>query len=498
MRKSITAKLFLLTAILLSIFLLFTMLFQLTFFEKFYMAAREKHINENASAFINEYKACKGDKTATIELIDRFELKNNAALILFDKKMKPVLLSENENSINLIDKKKLINNLLQNNITIKYKSEDSSNEVYSLVISPHEKGTSEEYITYYINTFPVNGNETVYILYMHKEMTEVKDATYALYKYFIAASVVVILLLSSFYARLIARPLVKLNKSASKMAGLDFTQKIKTGGNDEIGKLGGTLNMLSQKLNSTLNELKETNSRLQSDIDKEKQLTKMRKDFIATVSHELKSPLALIKGYAQAFRDRIVKEDMADYYSDVILDESNKMSELIVKMLELTELESDYVTISSDKFNVTDLTALMVRKFLPLSSARGIEVDNSISGKQIVCADRIKIEQVFENLLSNAIKHTPNEGRISIWAKECGAELLVNIDNTGSHISENEIDNIWDMFYRSKKKGERNDSTGLGLAIAKKIFELHSMKYGVRNTENGVCFYFTLKCCNIL
>lgn len=278
------------------------------------------------------------------------------------------------------------------------------------------------------------------------------------------------------------------------MVELHFTQKIETKGADEIGKLGETLNLLSQKLNNALCELKEANARLQSDIDKEKQLTKMRKDFIATVSHELKTPLALIKGYAQAFRDRIVEEDMADYYSEVILDESDKMSELIVKMLELTELESDYVTVNSDKFNIADLTALMVRKFLPLSSVKGIEVDNRISGKQLVCADRIKIEQVFENLLTNAIKHTPKGGKIFIGAKECGAELLVSIDNTGSHISEHEIDNIWDMFYRSKKKGEKKDGTGLGLAIVKKIFEHHKMTYGVRNTDNGVCFYFALKC----
>lgn len=153
-------------------------------------------------------------------------------------------------------------------------------------------------------------------------MSEAEDAIYVLYKYFIAASAAVILILSVLYARLIARPLVKLNQSASRIAEMDFSKRIEIKGDDEIGRLGATLCFLSQNLNTALGDLKEANSKLQNDIDKEKQLNKMRKDFIATVSHELKTPLALIKGYAQAFRDHIVREDSADYYSEVILDET--------------------------------------------------------------------------------------------------------------------------------------------------------------------------------
>ncbi len=490
MKKSITIKLFVLTAILLSVFLLFMMIFQLVFFEKFFMEARKKHISGNMSKFISNYNAFKDNKEAVSDLVDRFELKNDAALILFDKEMNPVHISNKENSINLINKSKLIDELHNNIVFENYSLSGETTLV--LAFSPSDDGAGGDNITYYINIFSVNDNEIAFVCYTHKEMSEAEDAIYVLYKYFIAASAAVILILSVLYARLIARPLVKLNQSASRIAEMDFSKRIEIKGDDEIGRLGATLCFLSQNLNTALGDLKEANSKLQNDIDKEKQLNKMRKDFIATVSHELKTPLALIKGYAQAFRDHIVREDSADYYSEVILDETGKMSDLITRMLVLTELESDYVKISEDKFCIYALTDYMVTKFTPIAAAKNIGISNRLSGTQLICADRIKIEQVIENLLTNAIKHTPEGGTISIWAESYAVEMIFNIENTGSHIPGEEIDSIWDMFYRGKQSG-RKDGSGLGLAIVKKVFELHNIKYGVRNTESGVCFFFILE-----
>lgn len=490
MKKSITIKLFLLTAILLSVFSLFTLIFQLVFFEKFYISARMKHISENTSEFISNYNACKDVNEAVANLVDRFELKNDAALILFDKEMNPVHISEKENSINLIDKRKLIDELQHSIIYDNSRLSDETTLV--LALSPSDDGTGGDDITYYINIFPVNDNEIAFVCYTHKEMSEAVDAIHALYKYFIAASAAIILILSVLYARLIARPLVKLNQSASRIAEMDFSNRIEVKGDDEIGRLGATLRFLAQNLNKALCELKEANSMLQNDMDKEKQLNKMHKDFIATVSHELKTPLALIKGYAQAFRDHIVREDSADYYSEVILDETGKMSDLIAKMLVLTELESDYVKIKEDIFCISALADNLVTKFTPLAAAKNIGISSRLSGTQLICADRIKMEQVIENLLTNAIKHTPDGGSITIRAEICATEIMMSIENTGSHIPEEEIENIWDMFYRGKQNG-RQDGSGLGLAIVKKVFELHSIRYGVRNTGSGVCFFFMLE-----
>jgi signal transduction histidine kinase len=490
MKKSITIKLFLLTAILLSVFLLFTMIFQLVFFEKFYIKARMIHISENTLEFISNYNACKDVNEAVSNLVDRFELKNDAALILFDKEMNPVHISENENSINLINKRKLIDELKNKIIFENNGLSDETNFV--LAFSPSDDGIRGDDITYYINIFSVNDNEIAFVCYTHKEMSEAEDAIYALYQYFIAASAAVILILSVFYARLIARPLVKLNQSASRISEMDFTKRIEIKGDDEIGRLGATLCFLSHNLNTALCDLKEANSMLQNDIDKEKQLNKMHKDFIATISHELKTPLALIKGYAQAFHDHIVREDSTDYYSEVILDETGKMSDLITRMLVLTELESEYVRINEDKFCISALADYVVTKFTPLAAVKKICISNKLSGTQLICADRKKMEQVIENLLTNAIKHTPEGGTISIWAESHAVEMIFNIENTGSHIPGEEIDSIWDMFYRGKQNS-RKDGSGLGLAIAKKVFELHNMKYGVRNTESGVCFFFMLE-----
>ena len=490
MKKSITMKLFLLTAILLSVFLLFTMVLQLVFFEKFYISARMKHISENTLEFISNYNACKDNSEAVSKLADRFELLNDAALILFDKEMNPVHILDKENSINLIDKRKLIDEL-QNSIIYENNSPPDKTTIV-LALSPSDDGTGGDDITYYMNIFQVNDNEIAFVCYTHKEMSEARDTIYALYKYFIAASAAVILILSVLYAKLIVRPLVKLNQTASRIAKLDFSNRIEVKGDDEIGRLGATLHFLSQNLHKALCELKEANSMLQNDIDKEKQLNKMHKDFIATISHELKTPLALIKGYAQAFRDHIVREDSADYYSEVILDETGKLSDLIARMLVLTELESEYVKINEDIFCISALADNLVTEFTPLASAKNIGIGSNLTGTQLVCADRIKIEQVIENLLTNAIKHTPEGGSITICSESCAAEILIHIENTGSHIPDEEIESIWDMFYRGKQNA-RKDGSGLGLAIVKKVFELHNIKYGVRNSESGVCFYFMLE-----
>ena len=357
------------------------------------------------------------------------------------------------------------------------------------------------------------------------------------------------------------------------MIELDFSTKCEIKTKDEIGELGNVLNFLSDKLDTTLSELKESNEKLKEDIEKERELEFMRKEFVAGVSHELKTPITLISGYAEALKDNVAKEQDKDFFVEVIIDESRKMDYLIKDMLELSQLEAGNKKMNIEEFNVAELVEFVLKKFYRNISDKNVKIETNIKDTVImVLGDSMRIEQVLVNLISNAMKNivdggilkiaidkinkarlmdlVNNEGRrqkfkynqekvgndIQIDADsdansdtnsntntdvdsdagkdknnenekdkeednieyvkgiEGDSEIyMISIENQGKPIPENEIDKIWERFYKVDKSRTREmEGTGIGLSIVKNILQLHKSSYGAMNTENGVKFYFTL------
>lgn len=335
--------------------------------------------------------------------------------------------------------------------------------------------------------------ERIFMISSFEEIAEIKGTMKEYYVYVFLVALIVVIILSFIYSKMVSKPLVEINKIAKKMANLDFSSYCEITTDDEIGSLSSSLNTLSSNLRKSLDELKYANEKLLDDIERERRLEETRKEFVASVSHELKTPLGIIKGFAEGIKDGIY-EEKKDYYLDVILDETDKMEGLVFDMLDLSKLQSTSYKLTKEEFMIDRLIHKVIDKFKNHIERKNIRISRFTNTEDIlVYADMRRIEQVVVNLMSNGIRHTEPNGNISITIIEEANEVKMSIENSGKHISKEKIDRIWDRFYRVQESRDRlSGGTGLGLAIVKNILELHDSKYGVENTENGVCFYYTL------
>lgn len=336
-------------------------------------------------------------------------------------------------------------------------------------------------------------NEFILVVSSLQPVGEAVDVMKDYYIYAIIGALVLIAVMALVFSKTVAKPLIKMNKVAAKMADLDFSEVVSVKSNDELGSLASSLNHLSKNLDISMTGLKAVNEQLKLDIEKEKQLEIMRKDFVSSVSHELKTPLGIIKGYAEGIKDNIV-ENKKDYYMDVILDEIEKMDELVLDLLDLAKLESGNYQLDLESFYIADILNELPKRFQNRIEEKEIELQFNYEKEDLlVVGDQKRIEQVVTNIFNNAIRHTKKEGYIIISVKEKAQQANIYIENSGNPISEEDLPRIWERFYRSEKsRDRRTGGTGLGLSIVKNILELHESQFGVENTEIGVRFNFTL------
>ncbi|WP_084505012.1 sensor histidine kinase [Acetobacterium malicum] len=288
------------------------------------------------------------------------------------------------------------------------------------------------------------------------------------------------LLFAYFFSRGISRPIVSLNRLSREMGNLNFTQKYQGFRKDEIGQLGETLNHISDELEGAI-------LKLQEELDKERTFEKMRQRFTAQVSHEIQTPLAVIKSYAEALEDGILenREEELEYFV-TIQKEADKISGIASDLLDLAQIESGAYQLKTESVSGVEVIASVVERFVNTYPEKNISFNNRCDPDRKVTMDRKRMEQVFYNLLNNAIKHvSPTDGMIEVGCEIREKEWIVSVYNVGKSIPENEINQIWEYFYKaqSDKKG-----TGLGLAIVKGIIICHGGKVAVDNRENGVWF----------
>ncbi|MCI9360494.1 MAG: HAMP domain-containing protein [Hungatella sp.] len=338
-------------------------------------------------------------------------------------------------------------------------------------------------------------NNTIFI--MSTPLESIRESV-DLSNRFLAYVGIVALVFSSvivyFTTKRITSPILKLANISERMSGLDFDVKYEGKSIDEIGVLGNNMNRLSDKLKETIGELKSANNELQKDIEEKIQIDEMRKDFIANVSHELKTPIALIQGYAEGLTEGMAEdEESRNYYCEVIMDEANKMNKMVRQLLTLTALEFGNDQVTLERFDVVELIQGVL-------SASGIMIQQKNAKIQFdgghpvyVWADEFKIEEVITNFVSNALNHLDGERVIRIDVQELGDNVKVTVKNTGDHIPENELPNIWVKFYKVDKARTREyGGSGIGLSIVKAIMDSHHKEYGVQNVEDGVEFWIML------
>ena len=294
----------------------------------------------------------------------------------------------------------------------------------------------------------------------------------------------------------ITKPIMQLKDISEKMTELDFETKYESHGKNEIDLLGEHINQLSGTLERTISELKTANNELQRDIEKKEQIDEMRKEFLSNVSHELKTPLALIQGYAEGLKEGINSDDIEsrNFYCDVIMDEADKMNVMVKKLLTLNQLEFGNDNISMERFDIT----MMIQNFL--QSAEILIKQNEVTLKVeemppiYVWADEFKTEEVFRNYFSNAMNHVSGEKIIDIRYQLLDGKVRISVFNTGEPIPEESLPHIWEKFYKVDKARTREyGGSGVGLSIVKAIMESMNQQYGVRNYTNGVEFWMELE-----
>ncbi|MBQ8804606.1 MAG: HAMP domain-containing protein [Tyzzerella sp.] len=314
--------------------------------------------------------------------------------------------------------------------------------------------------------------------------------------YIVIVMVVVGSIFVWYFSKRITNPILELANLSKRMADLDFEAKYTSGGKNEIGVLGENFNSMSEKLEQTVSELKNANYELKKDIEKKEKIDTMRTEFIGNVSHELKTPIALIQGYAEGLKEGISEDpESRAFYCDVILDEANKMNQMVKNLLTLNQLEFGQEEVSFERFNLVELIEGVIQSCEILIQQKRAEVRFETKEPIYVWADEFKVEQVFRNYLSNALNHVENERIIDIRISRNDEKETahVSVFNTGKRIPEEDIDQIWNKFYKVDKAHTREyGGNGIGLSIVKAIMESFQKEYGVINYENGVAFWFEL------
>lgn len=289
-------------------------------------------------------------------------------------------------------------------------------------------------------------------------------------------------------------PIREMNDATKKLKNLDFTAKCKIYSNDEIGQLGESINELSLELSDSINTLSSKNEELNHEIYEKNILAKKRRDLLNNVSHELKTPLALIQGYAEGLKVNIaLSPEKSAFYTDVILNESKKMNLLVETMLNTSQIDSGDLKLELTSFEINDAIDGVINNLFEIIKNNNVDLKFNRLKLTNVIADKLLIERVITNYLTNAIYHSNSPKKVEISLLDKISKVRINIFNRADFISEEEFDFIWDGFYKvDKARTRENSGHGLGLSIVSTIMNAHNYDYGAYQTNDGVVFWFEL------
>lgn len=457
-----------------------------TFLEQYYSRMKTDQL---VSGYDTVNWAAKHDKLSDSEIdvqLDRMCDNGNIELLIISSDG-TVVRSTSNDSLNLINR---FMDVLFGAASDKGRQEVVSTDSYSVLLVTDRRMSSEYLVLW--GTLE-DGN----LVMMRTALESIRESV-SIANRFLAYIGICGILLSAvivvFVTRRITRPIRQLTDISRQMTELDFTAKYEEGSSiKEIEQLGMHMNQLSETLERAIGELKTANNELKSDIEKKEQIDEMRKEFLSNVSHELKTPLALIQGYAEGLQECINDDaESRSFYCEVIMDEAGKMNQMVQKLLTLNHLEFGNDAVTIDRFDISELIAGVVENSSLLLDQNGIRL--TFDEKQaFVWGDEFQIEEVITNYLSNAIHYASGEKQIRIFYTYKEDVLRVSVYNTGSSIPPEDIDRIWDKFYKVDKARTREyGGSGIGLSIVKAIMESHHRDCGVCNHSGGVEFWMEL------
>lgn len=451
--------------------------------ERFYMRNKQK-VLINAYMDIS-HAAREGDIQS-----DQFEqaLKrcadiNNISVLILDSDKETIKSTERDSSI-------LTNRLLDHI----FQGTDNDDIVYQdskiQVMRTSDPNMSMEYLELW-GVLPSNS-----LILMRSPVQSMEEASVLANKVLFGACfgiVIVGVIVIWIVTHTLTKPIMNLVEISEKMTNLDFSEKFSVGSGTEIDVLGQHINVLSENLEKTISELKCANNELQKDIDRRTELDEMRQDFVSDVSHELKTPIALIQGYAEGLKDCVNDDaESREFYCDVIIDESMRMNNIVRNLLDLNELEFGTDNVDMNHFNIIELIHNCALAFDLMIKNQNIKLILPESDmKVLVWADEFKVEHIFNNYLSNAIHYVKNENLIDVKVAVKDSIVRISVFNTGDNIPEDVIPMLWNKFYKVDKARTREyGGSGIGLSIVKASMDAMRHEYGVINHDNGVEFWF--------
>ena len=459
---------------------------------QFYEYNKEKQLEE-VYTVINEYYNENYTEKDLINELDKMSINNN-----FD-----ILIRTNENiSIYSSDKEGFnasLEEMIKSIILERKSKNDILQKTEHYTISRFRDTTTNINYIMLIATL-----DNSYNLYIKMPVTSIEESVKISNEFLSIIAIFIIIIggtVLSIVSRRFSEPIVELNEIARNMSNLDFTQKYKKStANDEIDMLGTSINTLSNKLEGTIKQLKRTNMELEKDIEEKSKIDEMRKSFISDVSHELKTPIALIQGYSEGLIENVnTDEESRKFYAEVILDEATKMDGLVKRLLELMKLEYGKMEFNNKEFNIIELENEILRKSEVIIEKENIKLENDINVEEIkVYADDFYIEQVLTNYIINAIKYSTSINgekivRIENEILKDKNKVKIKVFNTFEQFTEEDMIRIWNRFYKIDESRNRDKGgSGIGLSLVKAIMNNYGNNYGVRNVAGGVEFYFEL------
>ena len=461
--KTVRGKLFFIMCIVVLSIILFLILVNSFVLEKYYQYTKSNQLKSLYNN-INDYYNSDNPATNFKDELDRVAIKNNFDIIIKDENDKAVYLSNKDFLSNI----RVIIDFWGINKQKEYKVLEETDKLEIRNIKDTE--TSANYIL-------LSGKlDNGYGVYIRIPISSIQESVRISnrFLYLIAGIVIIVGGIAIIYiSKTFSSPISELNNIAKRMANLDFSHKYAvTDDDDEINELGESINMMSDKLETTINQLRSTNIELERDIEKKSKIDEMRKSFISDVSHELKTPIALIQGYSEGLLENVNDDpESRKFYAEVILDETNKMDKMVRQLIELTKLEYEKREFNNRTFNIVELEKEIVRTSKVMIDEKQTEVIFETPDKIDVFADDMYLSQIITNYLTNAIKHVKDvDGekyiKITNVVLQDKQKARVTVFNTGENISEENLNRIWNRFFKADEARNRDDGgSGIGLSI---------------------------------
>jgi signal transduction histidine kinase len=428
---------------------------------------------------------------ATIKTLDRYSVTDNIKIVIFDTSSESNYIYTTETSPQ--QKTRIVGDLKE------YILESYGGEAPELLLEEDNYSIFLKNDTYISseNIDLIGKLDTGVLCFIRMNYESIEETASIANNFYAYVGILMILIeaiLIMFLLKKFTQPILSMNKAAKQMKNLDFDVKAECNSNNELGELSASLNSLSETLEETILELKKANNELKVDLNRRVEIDEMRKDFLGNVSHELKTPIAIIEGYAEGLKE-IVNEDpeSRDYYCDVIIDEAVKMNEMVKKLLALNKIEYGESQLEMERFDVAEMIRDILKSSEILAGDRDIRVVFEQTEPLYVYADEYMIEESITNYVSNAYHHVTGENTIVVKTQKHDGRVRVSVFNTGNQIPEDAIEKVWIKFFKVDKARTREyGGSGIGLSIVKAVMDLHNQKCGVLNHEDGVEFWLEL------